>query len=92
MILLLHIAVKRKADASPSRVDLYRVFSFYAVFERTWRGPQRFLEGRLTEAAYKAARYVTGRRRRRGGWRVVGRLYDEVKNWLRYKIWMICLG
>ncbi len=93
MILFLHIAVKRKTDASPSRVDLYRVFLFYAVFERTWRDPQVYLEGRLTEAAYKAARCASQRRRRRGRWRVAGRLYNnEVKNRLLYGMWMICLG
>ncbi len=92
MILFLRIAVKRKADASPSRVDLYRVFSFYAVFEKPWRDPQEHLEGRLTEAAYKAAGYASQRRRRRGGRRVAGRLYNGVKNRLRYGIWMICLG
>jgi hypothetical protein len=93
VILFLHIAVEHKADASPSRVDLYRVFSFYAVFEKPWRDPQRYLEGRLTEAAYKAARYVHGRRKRRSGWHVVGRLYsNEVKNTLLYGMWMRCLG
>jgi hypothetical protein len=28
------------------------------VFEKTWRDPQKYLEGCLTEAAYKAARYA----------------------------------
>ena len=93
MILLLHIAVKRKTGASPSRVDLYRVFLFYAVFEKTWRVPQRYLERRLTEAAYKAAGYASQRRRRRSGWHVAGRLYsNEVKNRLLNGMWMRCLG
>jgi hypothetical protein len=76
-----------------SRVDIYRVFSFYAVFEKTRHDPRRYLEGRLTEAAYKAARYVHGRRKRRGGRHVVGRLYgNEVKNRLLYGMWTRCLG
>ncbi len=63
------------------------------MFEKTWRDPQEYLEGRLTEAAYKAAGYAPGRRRRRGGWRVVGRLYsNEVKNRLLYGTLMRCLG
>jgi hypothetical protein len=63
------------------------------VFEKPRRDPQRCLEGRLTEAAYKAARYVPGRRRRRGGRHVVGRLYsNEVKNRQLYGTLMRCLG
>jgi hypothetical protein len=69
------------------------LFSFYDVFEKTWRDPQKYLERRLTEAAYKAARYAPGRRRRRSGWHVAGRLYsNEVKNRLLYEMWMRCLG
>ena len=63
------------------------------MFEKPWRDPQRGLEGRLTEAAYRAARYVHERRRRRGGRHVVGRLYgNEVKNRLLYGMWTRCLG